>query len=90
MACEKPVVAFNIPAPVSDIIKNDETGYLIEEMNVPHMARAMMNLLKDDDKRRLFGIQARRIILKYYDINIIKDKWIKLLNDINLKNKNIR
>lgn len=73
MAAKKAVVGFEINA-VSEIIKDNETGYLVVVKDINSLAEAIINLLKDKDKRVKFGETARRLIEQKYNLNYFVDQ----------------
>ena len=55
MACGKPVVSSNISG-IPIVVKDGETGILVDEKNVPiSLARYCISLLEDPTKREQFG-----------------------------------
>lgn len=54
MACGKPVVASGISG-IPVVVKDRETGILVEEKNVKQLAEALIALLTDKAKREHFG-----------------------------------
>lgn len=79
MASGKPSVAFDIPAPVREIIVNGETGYLVPEKNVAEFADKICGLLHDDAKRTEMGNKAKKRVVERYAIDTIAEKWVKAL-----------
>ena len=62
MACGKPVVASNISG-IPVIVKDGETGILVEEKNVVQLAEALVSVLTDTKKRENFGLAGKQRIL---------------------------
>ena len=62
MACGRPVVASDISG-IPIIVKDGETGILVEERNVAELAEALVTLLTDKSKRQRFGQAGRERIL---------------------------
>ena len=58
----KPVVASNISG-IPIIVKDRETGILVEERNVAELAAALVTLLTNKSKRQRFGQAGRERIL---------------------------
>ena len=54
MACGKPVVSSNISG-IPIVVKDGETGILVDEKNVNGLANAIVSLLEDPTKREQFG-----------------------------------
>ncbi len=57
MAFGKPVIATSVGG-IPEIVSHDETGILVERNSVGGLARAMIELGKDAEKRKHFGINA--------------------------------
>ncbi len=86
MACGKPVVASNISG-IPVVVKDGETGVLVEEKNIEMLAAALVALLTDKPKREQFGCAGRRRILN----ELTWDKVIEQIKDVYqycVKNKN--
>ncbi len=77
MACGKPVVASDISG-IPVIVKDGETGILVEEKNVEALAAALITLLKDKVKRQQFGIAGQQRILN----DLTWDKAIEQIKDV--------
>ena len=59
MACGVPVVATRSGG-IVEIVKDGETGYLVERGNAAELAGAIMKLLRDDARRLAMGKAARQ------------------------------
>ncbi len=72
-----PAVAFYEDS-LSDVIKNDINGYLIENSNVEDMANKIIEVMNNDELRYNLGNCARETVM-FYDVNTIKSDWIKII-----------
>ena len=72
-----PAVAFYEES-LSDVIKNDINGYLIENSNIEAMANKILEIMNNDELRKNLGNCARETVM-YYDVNTIKSDWIKII-----------
>jgi phosphatidylinositol alpha-mannosyltransferase len=63
-ACGTPVVASNIEG-YAQVANHDETGILVQPGDADALATAMLVLLKDEDRRRAYGVAARRAAEPY-------------------------
>ncbi len=83
MACGVPCVSFNCNYGPSDIIKNNEDGFLAENGNIFDLANQIITLMDDVDLRKAMGEKARENV-KRFDPQIIAGQWDilfkKLLN----------
>ena len=61
MACGKPVVSSNISG-IPIVVKDGETGILVDEKNVNGLATAIISLLENPKKREQFGRAAQQRI----------------------------
>jgi glycosyltransferase involved in cell wall biosynthesis len=59
MAMQRPVVAWDSGG-APEVIKNGETGYVVEREDVPAFAEVLLRLLRDPDLRRRMGAAGRR------------------------------
>lgn len=77
MACGKAVVSSNISG-IPIIVKNGETGILVEEKNDTQLAEALVALLTDKVKREQLGRTGRERILN----ELTWDKVIEQFKDV--------
>jgi glycosyltransferase involved in cell wall biosynthesis len=54
-----PVVALNT-GKTADVVKNEETGVLLEMADLPNLGRVLLDLLQDDERRARLGAAAHR------------------------------
>jgi glycosyltransferase involved in cell wall biosynthesis len=90
-ASAKPVVAFNHCA-IPEVVKNNETGILVEPKDHKKMAEAIIKLVKDMNLRKHMGNEARKRVEKLFtwDLsakktfevyrNVVEDKGINIEN----------
>ncbi|WP_455280391.1 glycosyltransferase family 4 protein [[Eubacterium] cellulosolvens] len=90
-ASGKPVVAFNHCA-IPEVVKNNETGILVEPKDDKKMAEAIIKLLKDMNLRKFMGNQGRKRVERHFtwDLsakktfevyqNVVEDKGINVEN----------
>ena len=77
MACGKPVVASGISG-IPVVVKDNETGILVEEKNVTQLVQALVALLTDKPKRKQFGRAGQQRILN----ELTWDKVIEQIKDV--------
>ncbi len=65
MASKKPIIAPNTD-PIQDIIKNKETGMLINSNNPEEIAQAIMDLLRNKPLSQKISLQAYKKVRKNY------------------------
>ncbi|MGV8168628.1 MAG: glycosyltransferase family 4 protein [Candidatus Nanoarchaeia archaeon] len=84
-------MACGLPAIVSDTcgattyIQNGENGCLFKTFDYKDLAKKII-LLKNSNKRKVMGKHAEQHIKKHYSVEIINNKFEKIINDaINIK-----
>lgn len=67
MACRKPVIVSNIWA-LNTLIRNGETGILIEPKNSEILAEALADLIHEPARRKRIGEAARAMVEEHFSI----------------------
>jgi glycosyltransferase involved in cell wall biosynthesis len=65
MACGKPAIASCIGG-VPEIVRNGETGILVEPGNVSKLAEALYTVLKDEELKQQMSGKALSFVQKLY------------------------
>ena len=73
-----PAVAFDCAIGAKELISNNWDGYLISDRDKEKMAKKIVDLINNDERRNTMGINARKKSLRYTS-DIIKDKWKEIL-----------
>lgn len=81
MKHSKPVINTNLGTGVNFVSINNETGLTVEPCNVEELAKAINVLLTDEELRNKLGQNARKRVEELFDIEKIKDKYIKMYED---------
>lgn len=81
LAMKKPVVATNVGS-ISEVIKPEETGLLVEPNNADAIAKGILRLLQDTRLSRSLGENGRSVVEKYYDYENVLDRTIDLYTSI--------
>jgi glycosyltransferase involved in cell wall biosynthesis len=76
-----PVIAYDCVAGPSDLIKDGETGFLIEERNQKDYEQKLSRLMQEQDLRNRLGAKSLEKI-KDFDEGIIADKFFNFMNNI--------
>lgn len=79
MACETPVVATDCVGP-SEIIDDGTNGYLIEQHDMDALQTVIEIIASRSSLSERLGEQARRDVVKDYDIATVADQWKEVLN----------
>lgn len=81
MACATPVVAFDIGG-MSDMIDHKINGIIVPPFDLDLMAKEIVQILNDNKFRENLSVEARKKVLKEYDINLIVEKYRQLYKTI--------
>ena len=73
LACETPVIASNVGG-ISEVLRNDENGLLINEFNAKSAISKILDVLHDQEKLSTFGRNGRNLVLKNFSWDVITDK----------------
>ncbi len=76
-SCGVPVVASNLEG-VADAVIDGENGFLVEPHNEQAFSKIVVELLKDERKRKEFGKKARELTLRYYDWRKISELYLNV------------
>ena len=78
-----PCVCYEIENDLSDIIKNNENGFIIKNRNEKEFIKKLKLLMENDLKRKTFGKKST-IIIKKYTCQEITNKWFDFINQASL------
>ena len=76
-----PVVAFSCKAGVREVVKEGVNGYLAPPKNIRIMAKKMELMIRNDEKRRNMGANAKVMIGRFSQQRILEE-WERLFEDI--------
>ena len=76
-----PVVSFDCPRGPSEIVESGRNGLLVPPEDVEAMARALLELMGDEDRRREMGEEAVRSVRRY-EMAAIGARWSELLAEL--------
>lgn len=74
-----PCIAFDSAQGANEIIEDDVNGYLIKERNKEVYASKVLELIKDNDKRKKLGKKARESSKNYSPMETL-ERWSKIIN----------
>ena len=77
----KPVINTSLGTGINYVSIHNETGLTVEPQNAEELANAINKLLNDDNLRETFGQNAKKRVENIFEINKIKNKYIKLFGD---------
>lgn len=78
---KKPVIACNIEA-TRHLIRDGETGFLVEYKNIPQLAEILIRLIDDPGLRKKIGEKGYKKLQKNYTKEIIGEKYRKFYKKI--------
>jgi glycosyltransferase involved in cell wall biosynthesis len=81
MACGLPIVASKIPG-TCEIVKDGETGTLIEPGNVRQLSEAVIRLIEDKNYGEKIRANAYEFVKNHYSWDRIAKEYLKIYNDI--------
>lgn len=80
-SCSVPCVAFKNTG-ATDIILNNKTGWLIDLYSINKIGKLINYAIKNKEKVKLMGDNARKNVIKKFDYSIISKKYIKIYKEI--------
>jgi glycosyltransferase involved in cell wall biosynthesis len=80
MALEKPVIA-NDAGGTREIIRNNESGYLVKDQSAEEIADLILELVDDENKRNYFGQTGKKIIQELFLIEKMGQAFEKAYYD---------
>lgn len=81
MECGLPVVSFDCPCGPKDIIKDNQDGYLVKFGDIEGMVEKIEILIKDEEKRKIFGKRAKENIQRFSQDKIMQ-QWKELFEKL--------
>ncbi|MDH6354142.1 glycosyltransferase involved in cell wall biosynthesis [Dysgonomonas sp. PH5-45] len=85
MACGIPCVAFDCPSGPSEIIQNNEDGFLVGLGDIEELSKKILYLAENDNVRKEFGRKAKVNVRRFLPDKVMT-KWINLFDQLADKN----
>ena len=73
MSMGKPVVGTRVNA-VPEVVQHGVNGLVVEPKNPQQLASALVELLRDEDKRKKFGEKSRGIVMEKFTLDVFARK----------------
>ena len=70
-----PLIAFSSAQGAHEIIQNEENGYLIENRDIRSMSTCIINLISDEERRKIMGRCAKKSV-EQYSFFSVKETWL--------------
>lgn len=80
-AAGKTVIASNAGS-ISEVVLNNKTGILIPSRNSSVLAKMIIELLKDKDKRKKMAVAGKKLVESGYSLEAMLNKIEKLYNEL--------
>lgn len=84
MSCGIPCVTSNIGG-FPDLVNDNENGYMCKPSDYLNFSKSIIKITSNESLYKSFSVSARKKVLKYFDLNIISNRYKKLYQDA-LKN----
>lgn len=81
MAMAKPVIATCVGG-VPDLVRHDETGLLVPPGDIPSMARAIVDLLQNQNQRERLALAGQRLVHEEFSAESMAEAYRKLYEEI--------
>lgn len=81
MSFGKPIIATNVGG-VPEIVKDGETGILINSGSAEQIAKALNALIIDKEMCNRLGAQAQKLVKEQYSIEKMAEAYIKVYRDV--------
>ena len=76
-----PAVSFDCKCGPREVIVDGRTGLLVPEGDVQALARALLDLIRDPERRRQMGAEAARMAVRF-DFEAIMNQWDQLFKSV--------
>lgn len=83
LSCGLPIISFDCPYGPAEIIKNNVSGYLVENGNISVLAEKIIKIIQDPLLREMLGRNAHLLSHKYRPEHIM-EKWETLLTELGI------
>lgn len=81
MICGLPIIACKVGG-IPEIVKDSETGILIEPQNPEEISKALLILIENPETRKTLGEKGRARVLEKFDAKIMAEKYEKVYSSI--------
>lgn len=81
MACAKPLIGTTTGG-IPEIMVDGESGLSVDPADSRGLAQAILTLLKDEDKRKSFGLKGRELAIARFDWKIIAQRTVELYKSL--------
>ena len=78
-AMKKPIVATNVGG-IPELMKNNETGFLVDKGNAEEWIEKLSLLINDEQKRKALGEEGRKFVEENFNWNKIAVEFLDILS----------
>ena len=89
MAIARPVVALRVP-PMTEIVKDGETGLLVEADDSSALAEALLRLLQNRELAHAMGRSGRERVLEYFSATRMTEQTLHLYRSLEARRDRLR
>ena len=76
-----PIVSFDCPTGPSEIVEDNENGFLVPTYKIEEMTQKILKLMEEKETRKRFSDNSQKNIENFSKRNIIK-KWKDIIDTI--------
>ena len=80
-SCGKPIIATDVPG-CREIVHNGENGILVPLKDSSSLASAMKELINNPEKRKIIGINGRRLVENEFSEEIVVSQTLKVYQEL--------
>lgn len=86
LACERPVVGTRVGG-IPSIVRDGETGFLVEQRQPKDLAKAILKLRNDPELGRKMARCGRSIVIEKYNERKVMQQWIHLFINLSTRTR---
>ena len=80
-SCSRPIIATDVPG-CREIVHNGENGILVPLKDSSSLASAMKELINNPEKRKIIGINGRRLVENEFSEEIVVSQTLKVYQEL--------
>jgi len=80
-SCGKPIIATDVPG-CREIVRDGENGILVPLKNPNSLASAIKELINNPEKRKIMGINGRRLVEREFSEEIVVSQTLKVYQEL--------
>lgn len=75
-------ISFDIKTGPSDIIKNEKSGFLVEDNDLQGYADKLVLLMRDENLRENFGTKVKQVVNEKFSKEVVMKEWLALFKEL--------